>query len=400
MKRSTTFLFYLFGILYFVQGVVQAYQLNFFKPHMDSEGIDVDRIAVVASLALLPFIIKAIFGLISDRINLFGFGHRKPYMIVGVVGCALAFFGAYFVDPSESFTVLATMVVTATFAMALFDTTADAYAVDMIPPAEHSRVQTFMTSGRAAGLIILSFVFGRIALHYGFSAIFLVISVCLLIPLVMLFRIQEPKTRPVQSEFDRRAFRTLLQPNYLLFALTLILAWTFFQGIDGLITFYMQSDLKIDEVGLGNYGSIKGIGMVIGAIGASVVAGRFGRKSAVLLTLTLVTVVGLILSFATTLNHFLLLGVVWGIVAGLHWTVYATLSMNLTDTRIAGSMFALFQTMANIGIASGEGIATSLSDNIGFVSVFRTFAIANLIVIPLIILVINRLSNKIADASS
>lgn len=44
-----------------------------------------------------------------------------------------------------------------------------------------------------------------------------------------------------------------------MFAFTLLLAWTFFQGIDGLITFYMQSDLGIDEAGLGNYGSIKGI---------------------------------------------------------------------------------------------------------------------------------------------
>ena len=33
-------LFTMFGALYFVQGVIQAYQLNFFKPHMDEEGID------------------------------------------------------------------------------------------------------------------------------------------------------------------------------------------------------------------------------------------------------------------------------------------------------------------------------------------------------------------------
>ena len=34
----------MFAALYFVQGVIQAYQLNFFKPHMDAEGIDADRV--------------------------------------------------------------------------------------------------------------------------------------------------------------------------------------------------------------------------------------------------------------------------------------------------------------------------------------------------------------------
>ncbi|MEM9778239.1 MAG: MFS transporter, partial [Chloroflexota bacterium] len=214
--RSTPFIFWLFGMLYFVQGVVQAYQLNFFKPHMSSEGIDADRIAVVSSLALLPFIIKAIFGLLSDRISLFGMGHRKPYMIVGLIGCAAAFFWAFWVDPSESFALLATLVVTATFAMALFDTTADAYAVDIIPEKEHSKVQSFMTGGRAAGLIILSFIFGQIALRFGFSIIFLIIGACLLLPLIMIFRVQEPAERTASTEFDWSAFKVFIQPNYLM----------------------------------------------------------------------------------------------------------------------------------------------------------------------------------------
>ena len=119
-QKSRNFMFLLFAVLYFVQGVITSYQLNFFKPHMASEGIDADRIAIVATLALLPFIIKLIYGLISDRFNLFGRGHRVPYMVLGVVLCSLAFFVAYFIDPSANFALLAAMVLAATFAMALF----------------------------------------------------------------------------------------------------------------------------------------------------------------------------------------------------------------------------------------------------------------------------------------
>lgn len=397
-NRSRTYMLALFGMLYFVQGVITSYQLNFFKPHMDSAGVPADSIAVVASLALLPFILKMIFGLISDRISLFGRGHRVPYMTLGVTACSLSFFIAYFVDPAQNFALIAVVVLAATFAMALFDTTADAYAVEVTPVADHSRVQSTMTGGRAAGLIILSFVFGLLAERFGFQVIFLVIGVVLLLPLFMLRGVKEPAQRPEQVAFDWTAFRVMLHPSYLLYAVFLILAWFAFQGIDGLITFRMSSELGASESQLGNFGTLKGVGMVVGAVGMSAIALRFNRGAAAMTTLVLVTIGGLLISGAGTVNAYLALAVVWGVVAGLHWTAYAMLTMGITDVRIAGSMFALFQTMANIGIAGGEGIATALSDDIGFVSVFRLLALGNIILIPLLVLVLRRMAQMRAVA--
>jgi MFS family permease len=377
-------------MLYFVQGVIQAYQLNFFKPHMDSEGIDADRLAIVASLALLPFIIKWIYGIISDRFNLFGRGHRVPYMQIGLVSTGLAFVIAYFIDPSESFGVLAAVVLMATFFMALFDTTADALAVDVVPPEDHSRVQAFMTGGRAAGLVVVSLIFGVIADTIGYQAIFLAIAALMMIPLFMVRKIQEPATRTPAHSFDRRAFRVMLQPRYFVFGLFLILAWTFFQGIDGLVTFYMSNELDSSGSTIGLYGTLKGVGMVIGAVGLSYLMTHFGRRMAALTTVTLVTLGGLMFSVLESETAIVSVGVLWGIAVGLQWTTYVTLSMGVTDTRIAGSMFAILQTMSNIGIGAGEGIATSLSDNLGFSGVFRWFALANLAVIPLILFVTKR----------
>lgn len=156
LRLSRRQLFTMFGAVYFVQGVIQAYQLNFFKSHMDSEGIDADRLAIEASLALVPFVIKWIFGLISDRYRLFDRGHRVPYMLIGLTSTAVAFTVAFFIDPSESFPILAAMVLTATFFMALFDTTADALAVDAVAEADHSVVQAWMNGGRAIGLVVVS----------------------------------------------------------------------------------------------------------------------------------------------------------------------------------------------------------------------------------------------------
>lgn len=396
---SRRYLFAMFAMLYFVQGVIQAYQLNFFKPHMDSEGIDADRLAIVASLALLPFVIKWVYGLVSDRYDLFGRGHRKPYMQIGLIATAAAFFIAFFIDPSASFGVLAAMVLTATFFMALFDTTTDALAVDVVPPDDHSRVQAFMTGGRAAGLVIVSVIFGLIADTIGYQAIFLAISALLLVPLWMVRRVREPATRTPAHTFDRRAFKVMLQPRYFVFALVLIVAWTAFQGIDGLVTFSMSDELGSSGGTIGLYGTLKGIGMVAGAFGLSLLVKRFGRRTAVLTTIAAVTLGGIVFSSLTTERAYLAFAAVWGVAVGLQWTTYVTLSMGITDTRIAGSMFAILQTMSNIGIGAGEGVATGLSDDIGYAGVFRWFALGNLVVIPLVLFVLARFEAVYARAT-
>jgi predicted MFS family arabinose efflux permease len=314
-------------------------------------------------------------------------------MIIGLVSTSLAFVVAFFIDPSESFAVLAAVVLGATFFMALFDTTADALAVDVVVPDDHGRVQAWMTGGRAAGLVAISLVFGLIADTVGYQAIFLVIALLLLGPLWYVTRVQEPAQRTPAHTFDRRAFRVMLQPRYLVFGLFLILAWLFFQGIDGLVTFYMSDELDSSGGTIGLYGTLKGAGMVVGAVAVSTLVARFGRRSAALVTVVAVTAGGLVFAGLEAERSLLMMAPVWGIAVGLQWTTYVTLSMGVTDTRIAASMFAILQTMSNIGIGAGEGVATALSDNLGFPGVFRLFALANLAVIPLILFVAARFSS-------
>ncbi|HVR32021.1 MAG TPA: MFS transporter [Acidimicrobiia bacterium] len=388
-------LFVMFGAVYFVQGVIQAYQLNFFKPHMDSAGIDADRLAIVASLALVPFIIKWVFGLVSDRFPLFGRGHRVPYMLIGLVSTAIAFSVAFFIDPAESFPVLAAMVLAATFFMALFDTTADALAVDAVAEEDHGTVQAWMNGGRAVGLVLVSLGFGFLADAFGYQYIFLVIAGLLLLPLWYVNRVREPAVRTPAHTFDRRAFRTMLEPRYLTFSLVLILAWTFFQGIDGLVTFYMSSDLDASASAIGLYGTIKGVGILVGGIGLAAVVRQGGRRTAALATLGMVTAGGLAFAALDSVTAILLVAPLWGVAVGLQWTNYVTFTMGITDLRIAGSMFAIFQTMSNIGLGAGEGIATALSDDLGFTGVFRVFGLANLAVIPLMLFVIGRFPSRV-----
>jgi predicted MFS family arabinose efflux permease len=134
--------------------------------------------------------------------------------------------------------------------------------------------------------------------------------------------------------------------------------------------------------------------MVLGALLLTLIVSRWRLRVAALITLALVTVGGFAFSRCTSCAIALGMGLGWGIVVGLQWSVYGAVAMGITDQRIAASMFALFQMMANIGMAAGQGIATSLSARIGFAGVFVLLATLNVLLIPFFLVVDQRLRAK------
>ena len=385
--RSRSFRYVMFGMLYFVQGIIVAFTGNFAKPYLNTFNIDADLIGLLFTLLLVPFIFKIFYGMLSDRVNLFGRGHRLPYIVVALIISMAGIFLAGFINPGENYTLFLILILAASFAVALFDTTADALAVDITPLAEQGRVQSIMTSGRASGIIVMSLLIGWIASTLGYFWVFMIIALLMALPLFWVLQVQEPPHDITKPSFEWRAFGALLKPQYLIFAAYGILSWIAYQGIEGLVTFYMSDVLEAVETQIGTYGALKGIGTVVGALMTSWLIGKTSRRTTALIVAGLVSVGGLVFSFAGSITAVLTLALFWGIVLGLHWTTYMVLSMTRTDARIAGSMFAISMAVSNIGSAIGDGVATGLTDNIGFINVFRVLAALNIIVLPLLLVV-------------
>jgi PAT family beta-lactamase induction signal transducer AmpG len=384
-EKSRGFRFALFGMLYFVQGIIVAFTGNFAKPYLNDFGIDADLIGLLFTLLLVPFIFKIFYGMLSDRVNLFGRGHRLPYIVIALLISMGGIFMAGFINPGTNYPLFLTLIVLTSFAVALFDTTADALAVDITPEAEQGQVQSIMTSGRAIGIIVMSLLIGWIATAWGYLWVYIIIAIAMSLPLFWVLQVQEPPRDKVQASFEWGAFRALTHASYLIFAAYGIVSWIAYQGTEGLVTFYMSEQLGAVETQIGTYGALKGIGTILGALTTSWLIGRFGRRSTAILVAALVTIGSMAFSVAGSITAVLTLSLLWGIVLGLHWTVYMVIAMSRTDARIAGSMFAISMAVSNIGSAIGDGAATGLTDNMGFINVFRLLALANLIVFPLII---------------
>jgi PAT family beta-lactamase induction signal transducer AmpG len=382
--RSRRFRLTMFASLYFVQGAALAYFRNFHKPYLSGFGVDPDVIGLLSSILLVPFILKIFIGMLSDRVNLAGMGHRKPYMVLGLLLAALAFGAAGYVLPDQHFLPFAVLIVLGSFSVTLFDSTTDGLALDTTPRRDQGTVQGVMVGGRALGIIILSLVFGALVPAEGFRVVFLIIAVSMLIPLIWVLRVREPAERDEWQRFQWAAFSALTQPRFLFFAAYAILYSFVSFGIDGLVTLFMSQRFGAPELLIGQYGSLRGLGAVIGAVGGGFLIDRIGRRGSAYGALVAISLGGLLFALTARVEMVLLVGLLWGVAWAFQETIFIALAMDLSDSRIAASMFALMMAFSNIGTAAGEGIATGLTDNLSFAQVFMILAAANVVVIPVL----------------
>jgi len=378
-RRVRWFHLSMFGMLYFVQGTALAYFQNFQKPYLNSLNIDADVIGLLATILLLPFILKIFIGMLSDRVSLFRLGYRKPYMIVGLLLAAAAFAAAAFILPDKRFALFATLIMAGSFSVTLFDSTTDGLAIDITPQEQHGAVQGTMVGGRALGFILLSLVFGVLVQSQGYRIVFLIIAIGMLIPLIWVMRVREPKEREEAQRFQWSAFKALGKPRFLLFALFAIFYSIVSFGVDGLVSFFMSAVFHAPAMTLGQYGALRGVGAVLGALAGGLLVDRMGRKWSAYGAVLLISIVAAIIGAATGINMLLALGILWGIAWGFQETIFVALAMDLAEARIAASMFAIMMALSNLGTAVGEGVATGLTDNMSFSSVFRLLAAINIV---------------------
>jgi len=74
----------LFGSIYFIEGAVLTYFSGFNALYLRSFDVSYSLIGIAGGIVLIPFLLKVFIGMLSDRLSLFGLGHRKPYMVLEV----------------------------------------------------------------------------------------------------------------------------------------------------------------------------------------------------------------------------------------------------------------------------------------------------------------------------
>ena len=164
----------LFAILtvYFVQGILGLARLavSFFLK--DDLGLTPAQVAALTGITAIPWIIKPVFGFISDGLPVFGY-RRRPYLIFsGILGSASWIALATLVDTPLS----ATLVILSTsLSVAISDVIVDSLIVERAREESLSRsgsLQSLSWGASALGGLLTAYFSGLLLQHVSVNQVF------------------------------------------------------------------------------------------------------------------------------------------------------------------------------------------------------------------------------------
>ncbi|MBI4928527.1 MAG: MFS transporter [Anaerolineae bacterium] len=374
--------FSLFGLLYLTQGVVLGYFAALNALYLLSNGLDMGDVGVFSSIALIPFVIKIFFGMLSDRVNFFGLGRRKPYIVLGLLVQVAALIWAASIDVGRQYWTFVGVAFLLQMGMAFYDTCTDGLALDITPENEKGILQGFMVGGRSVGVIVAASVAGVIA-ERSWPMVFYFLAGASLLPFTLLFFVREG-VRPAGERFNWGAFGAFKSVQVLAVAAAGLVIFMVVVGANQLVNPSYSARLGIDLSTAGFITTIWGIGCVAGAFAGGWIMDRVGDRSALWVVMFAVAATLALVAFVPNLPLAFAAAVLFGMAYGAGQAVFFALAMKYTTPAIAASMYSILMAVTNVGQGIGLGLGGALAKSAGYPVAFLIFAAAIFLVAPLL----------------
>lgn len=162
-------------LVYFVQGALGLSSLatSFFLK--DELGLQPSELALLGGAASLPWLVKPLWGFLSDSVPLLGYRRRSYLVLAGGLGCcgwlALAAPGCVTSPPTALAALLATSLATA-----VSDVVVDSLVVERTraaPAATAGTLQSLCWGASSVGTLATALLSGSLVQHYGPRPVFL-----------------------------------------------------------------------------------------------------------------------------------------------------------------------------------------------------------------------------------
>jgi len=379
----------MFGLLYFSQGAILSYFTALNSLYLLSFDLTMSQIGLMGTIALIPFVLKIFLGMLSDRVNLLNLGHRKPYIVFGLLVQAICLLIVPQINPGTHFWLFVSLAFLLQTGMALYDTCTDGLALDSTPKEEEGTIQGFMVGGRALGVVMISAVIGLVVQNTSWSAAFYALAVLSLLPLPLVLRVKE-SPRPPERKFEWRAFKAFGKRGIIALSLLGALYSLIINAANQLVNPFLQTEFGIQITTAGFVTTVWGIGVVVGGLTGGRLTDSIGQRRSVHWAIGISTFSIIALSFMLSPAMAWPLVIAFGVAYGYYETVYFAISMKSSDPRIAASMFSILMAIANIGTGIGLGVSGAMVDSIGYRWTFVVIGALNLAAIPLLSVIFNK----------
>lgn len=336
-------------MVYFIQGAIgiSGIALPLFLRNLKWS---VSEITAITSIAGIPWVVKILYGLLSDSCPFFGY-RRKSYLVLFSLLSALGWLSLLFL-PTQKFLILFSMILT-NIGFAATDVITDGLIVEHSTESTSALYQSIAWGSRSAGALITGFLGGWLAGFWPPQNIFFITMLLPLSVMVVSLWILEKKreTAPFHSVVTplKKSLRMICSKNLRWFTAILIVA-AISSSFGVPLFFFMKETLGFRESFLGVLSSLGWGGAMIG----SFIYARWLRRISPKITLRCAIVFNCIYIMCALLikNQISALVLVFmgGIMGCLVMLPVMSSAASLThNTGVESTLFAILMSVFNFG---------------------------------------------------
>lgn len=353
----------LIPFVYFIAGAAALAGVAttfFFKEDL---RLTISQVAVLGSISIVPWSIKPLYGLLSDRLPLWRL-RRRPYLfLAGLAGCA-GYVGMALVVRGFGAAIVASTLSALGFALA--DVIVDGIVAERSrTQREAGRLQSICRGALLLGALAVAYLSGFLVEAIGARRVFLLTgSLPLLTSLFAVFiRESAQETARFSLRETWRSVRSALTPGFL-WAVLFLFVWRSTPTSGGAFSYFLIDELHFTPEFFGRLALVSNITAIVGVV--------LFRKF--LLSLPLrrllfgVVVLSIVLSLPTmglVYGWYRLLGVspqffaladtlVTGALGEIGFLPLLVLAARLCPRGVEATVFALLASIMNIGLAISD----------------------------------------------
>ncbi|MHA1601561.1 MAG: MFS transporter, partial [Promethearchaeota archaeon] len=338
------------GLFYFAQGAGFVAILMIALYFQREFGVsDVDAIGY-QGIFMIPWYIKIIFGVISDKYGHPKFGRRRPYILLAGILGLFAWIAFASLKTFSSLNIIFALLIAGSVAIA--DTVFDSLGVDITPPNRRSYMQGIGWGMRGLGGCLSGFVFGSIVANASWAIAYYIFGSVMVLGCFATLFVKEPKNRegkiPNLDIKYKEVFHEFKKKSTLTCTLFNIIGGAGLAIVSVFSTFLnVKLDISIEDVGL--CFSLFALGQFVGAMIGGYLGGKFKLKNVFIgsSSLYIILIISLLLDpfKITQINLVYTIIAILGAINGGYEATQMRFSMEFSVGRLSGTMYSWYNSM-------------------------------------------------------
>ncbi len=366
--RDTRNLAILFGVVYFAQGMWSLPSQALTVVLKERFALSAVQAATFFSVSGLPWLIKPVYGLLSDFVPLFGQRRKSYFLLVSLLASAAGLSFALIAKPS--YWQLAGLFTLMGVGLAFSDVLTDAIMVEQGRPRGLTGVfQAVQWASISGASILVGLAGGHLAETRSLRTAFAFTACFPLVALTMAFWCVKERPAPA----DQRAFvetwtamREALWERELWIVGGFIFFWTFSPSI-GIALFYYQTDvLEFSQQLIGTLTSLGSAGGIVGAMIYAPLSRRLSLKQLINLSIAIGVAGTLVYLAYHDVRSAIIIATTFGCAGMITFLAFLDLAARACPRRVEGTFFALLMSLYNAGTQASDIMGGYLYDSLGY----------------------------------